>query len=280
MLRTLSFIAQHPLTRDRPLAGFARFAKWQIESRLRSEVEVDWLDGAKLLVRNGMTGATGNIYCGLHEFADMAFVLHLLKPGDLFVDVGANIGSYTVLASAVAGASAVAIEPDPGTMAFLRGNIELNQLSQQVEMIEAAVGAASGVARFTVGLDTTNRIATAEDDQTREVPVRTLDEVLQGRDPLLIKLDVEGLEAEVIAGAGRTLANGNLLAVETEGVSTDVVRPLLEAGFKRVFYNPFSRELSEQPAFEDSNALFVRNRPACDQRLKAATRRTICGKTF
>jgi hypothetical protein len=43
------------------------------------------------------------IYCGLHEFTDMAFSLHFLSPEDLFVDVGADIGSYTVLASACAG---------------------------------------------------------------------------------------------------------------------------------------------------------------------------------
>jgi hypothetical protein len=42
---------------------------------------------------------SGNIYAGLHEFGDMAFVLHFLRAGDLFADVGANIGSYTVLAS-------------------------------------------------------------------------------------------------------------------------------------------------------------------------------------
>ena len=57
-----------------------------------------------------MTGATGNIYAGLHEFVDMAFCLHLLRSGDLFVDVGANIGSYTVLASKVAGANSVTLE--------------------------------------------------------------------------------------------------------------------------------------------------------------------------
>ena len=46
-------------------------------------MEFQWIKGSKLIVRNGMTGATGNIYCGLHEFADMGFVLHLLRPGDL-----------------------------------------------------------------------------------------------------------------------------------------------------------------------------------------------------
>ena len=55
----------------------------------------DWIEGSKLAARNGMTGATGNIYCGLHEFVDMAFLLHLLRPSDLFVDVGAGFLQFT-----------------------------------------------------------------------------------------------------------------------------------------------------------------------------------------
>ena len=45
-----------------------------------------------------MHGVTGNVYCGLHDFAEMSFMLHLLRAGDLFADIGANVGSYTVLA--------------------------------------------------------------------------------------------------------------------------------------------------------------------------------------
>ena len=65
----------------------------------------------------GMTGATGNVYCGLHEFEDMALVLHALRPRDLFVDVGANVGSYTVLGgqpARVALASNPSLEPSRG----------------------------------------------------------------------------------------------------------------------------------------------------------------------
>ena len=97
IIATLRFLATHPLTARYPAGAFWRYGRWQIESRLRPEVEVDWIEGTKLVARNGMTGATGNIYCGLHEFADMAFVIQMLRPGDLFVDIGANIGSYTVL---------------------------------------------------------------------------------------------------------------------------------------------------------------------------------------
>ncbi len=91
--KTLQFILAHPFNRGRPLQAIAGYFAWQILSRLRDEVTVDWVGGNKLIVRRGMTGATGNIYCGLHEFRDMSFVLHALRPGDVFVDVGQISGA-------------------------------------------------------------------------------------------------------------------------------------------------------------------------------------------
>lgn len=46
-----------------------------------------------------MRGATGNVYVGLHEFESMGFVLHVLRSSSAFIDVGANVGAYTVLAA-------------------------------------------------------------------------------------------------------------------------------------------------------------------------------------
>jgi len=47
--------------------------------------------------KKGMAGATVNLYCGLVGYEDMAFLLHLLRETDLFVDVGANIGAFTTI---------------------------------------------------------------------------------------------------------------------------------------------------------------------------------------
>ena len=55
-------------------------------------------------------GATGNLYVGLHEFEEMAFLLHFLRRGDLFADVDANVGSYTILAAVAVGTEAIAFE--------------------------------------------------------------------------------------------------------------------------------------------------------------------------
>ncbi|MGO9173859.1 MAG: FkbM family methyltransferase [Rhodomicrobium sp.] len=279
ILPTLRFIAHHPLSSKRPLAAYWRYARWQIESRLRQEIEFDWIEGSKLVARNGMTGATGNIYCGLHEFADMAFLLHLLRPGDLFVDVGANIGSYTVLASAVCCARSIAAEPDPDTMISLKRNVEANNIGDRVILIEAALGARAGSLRFTVGRDTTNRIATPEDDNARDVPVRTLDEILVGRNPVLIKMDVEGYEPEVIAGAAETLNNSALLAVLTETANEVVCRALNGSGFQKASYAPFLRHLAsgvqEENANQGQNTLFVRDVASCNARLSDAPRRRV-----
>lgn len=99
LLNTLKFIANHPLNRKQRLHALLGFLKWQIGSRLvPGQVVYNWVNGARIIVRPGEHSLTQNIYCGLMEFSDMAYVLHVLKPEDLFVDIGANVGSYTILA--------------------------------------------------------------------------------------------------------------------------------------------------------------------------------------
>lgn len=280
ILPTLKFIAQHPLSSQRPLSAFWRYARWQMESRLRDEVIFDWIEGSKLAARNGMTGATGNIYCGLHGFADMAFLLHLLRPGDLFVDVGANVGSYTVLASAVCGARSIAIEPDPGTVQSLRRNIEINGMCERVRLIESAVGSAPGTSRFTVGQDTTNRVASGTDLVTREVQVCTLDDVLADEAPVLIKMDVEGYEPQVFYGASAVLRKASLAAIITETANPAIRSLLRSAGFTSAYYDPFQRAIVAEGELgsrvSTHNALFVR-RDQIGQRLKSAAHRHVTG---
>ena len=119
ILNSLASITRHPLTRNARLATLVRWLRWQVGSRLLpGPVVVPFVNNTSLIVRPGMTGATGNVYCGLHEFEDMALVLHALRSRDLFVDIGANVGSYTVLGGGqparVASASNPSLEPSRG----------------------------------------------------------------------------------------------------------------------------------------------------------------------
>jgi FkbM family methyltransferase len=281
VLATLRFIRTHPLGSQRPLESCLRYARWQIESRICKSVTVDWIDGAKLVASNGMTGATGNVYCGLHEFVDMAFVLHLLRPGDLFLDVGANVGSYTILASAVCGAESVSIEPDPVTMGHLRRNAEANHIVDRVTFIEAAVGSQAGTAKFTVGRDTTNRMATEDDVDTRDIEVRTIDDLLNTKSPVLIKMDVEGHETAAMSGASATIRDPSLLAILIETVEDEVMSGLIDAGFSQVSYDPFTRTVAREwgPSLKNSsNSLFVRDIKTCQRRVTAAAYRDVHGQ--
>ncbi|MFN7135762.1 MAG: hypothetical protein ACK4N5_27060, partial [Myxococcales bacterium] len=109
---TLRFLSAHPVASRRLPHALLRWARWQAGSRLLGGAAImPFVGGAVLAVERGMTGATGNVYAGLHEFEDMAFLLHYLRPNERFVDVGANVGSYSVLAGAVCRARGLAFEP-------------------------------------------------------------------------------------------------------------------------------------------------------------------------
>ena len=96
----MQFVWNHPLNSSGRIAALGRVARWQMASRLVSgPIALPFVEGTSLFASRGMTGATGNWYCGLHEVRDMAFVLHVLRRGEHFLDVGANVGSYTVLAA-------------------------------------------------------------------------------------------------------------------------------------------------------------------------------------
>jgi FkbM family methyltransferase len=274
------FLCSHPLTRDNRVAGFARLCRWQIESRFHGEVIVPWVGGIRLAARRGMTGATGNIYAGLHEFADMAFTLHFLRPDDLFLDVGANIGSYTLLASGVCKAKTISFEPDPQTMALLRRNIDLNGLHERVVLDEAAVGAEEGEVEFTIGRDSGNHVTTHA-GRTQRVAMRALDTIAVATPPTMIKVDVEGYEAEVFRGARAILNSPLLKAVITEGQRPADIAPLLSAGFSQYKYDAFQRRLSPVAGRKvGNNALFLRDSSFAAARLMTASSFQVLGYTI
>jgi len=226
-----------------------------------------------------MTGAIGNWYCGLHEYRDMGFVLHCLRSGDLFLDIGANIGSYTVLAAGAVGASVIAVEPIPSTFASLENNVALNHLSARVSCHRVGLSDKAGTLRFTSDLDTVNHVALeSEQDGVIEVPVITVDELCSARVPAIIKIDVEGHEKAVLLGAARTLANPALIGVIMEtnnsglryGQSDDLLHEIMKAhGFSAYSYSPLDRSLQDVIASE-GNTVFLRDIDQLMERISSA----------
>lgn len=277
--RLQHLFTNHPLTRKAPWRAWIRFGKWQVRSRFQNEVLIGWVGGQTLAVRHGMTGATGNVYVGLHEFVDMMVPLHYLKEDDLFLDVGANVGTYTVLASGVCKAKTIAFEPDPSTLCRLKRNLEINRLEERVTVYECALGAKRGNVAFTVGLDTKNRISNTGDKETRTVQMEALDEIVSASRPALMKIDVEGAELAVLLGAEGVLVDPSLKIIETENNSTEVARILSIHGFEIAYYDPFRRELSRHPlGYAPANTLYVRDWPFVADRLSSGPRIEVLGQ--
>ena len=294
LLNTIKFITNHPLNRGRKLSSIVRFAKWQIGSRLvQGAIVCDWVNGSKFLARIGETGVTGNIYSGLHEFPDMGFLLHFLRAEDLFIDIGANVGSYTILACSAVGTRGVAFEPVPSTYKRLVENMRLNHLEEKVKCINEGVGAMQGTIEFTSDGDTTNHaLALGEQyDKKVTVEVTSLDTALHGDEPSLIKIDVEGFETPVLDGAQETLKSRTLNAVimELNGSGarygfdeSKIIDLMFSYGFRTYSYDPFSRTLInlEGKNLSSGNTLFIRDKSFVDDRLRAASKVTVYGWQF
>jgi FkbM family methyltransferase len=196
-----------------------------------------------------------------------------------FLDVGANIGSYTILAASVCRARAIAFEPDPDTARLLRRNIAINHISSLAAVREAALGGVNGQIAFTLGSDTMNRVAGPDGKSVQVVPIRRLDDILDAETPTLIKMDVEGFEEQVLSGASRVLKSPSLLAIQSESC-TPMVRNTLESfSFRERFYDPFTRSLKSTPfGYRASNAIFIRDTELVAERLAHAPLRTVGGK--
>lgn len=277
-------ITSHPLTRTSPIRTLCRLLRFQIKSRLTHSL-TDWVAGLKLDARPG-TGLTGNVYCGLFEFEEMAFVLHYLRQDDLFADVGANVGVFTLLASGVCKCPSVSFEPIPSTFKKLCNHIKINNLEDKVRCINQGVAEKQGTLLFSNSQnDCLNHIipsGTSETDvSTVQVPVTTLDQVFENAPaPTLIKMDIEGYELFALQGATHLAENPtlNVIILECTPVaeryeySRDKIFNFMDKyRFKAFSYTPFTRRLYSVTApGNHDNVIFIRDIEKAIERINAA----------
>ena len=285
----LKHVIKHPLNQNNKSSALIRFAKWQMNNLLNPQPTIhSFTSKSKLIIAKGMAGATQNLYCGLQDYEDMFFLLHFLRREDLFVDIGANIGSYTVLAGAHVGAKVIAFEPFPYAYQLLRDNISINHMENHVTVLNVALGAKKGTIDFTALADTPrNHVATPGEDNTIQVEVEVLDHVLKSDFPFLLKIDVEGFETEVLSGAINTLSNANLKAIIIElngsgsryGYDEDKIHNnLLAFGLEPYIYHPKMRNLEPTARTGHSNTIYVRDKTFVLERLQSAAKIQIFDK--
>jgi FkbM family methyltransferase len=153
---------------------------------------------------------------GVWEPLETEVIGRFLGADALFVDCGANLGWFSIIAAA-RGASVVAFEPFPPNVALLRDNISRNGFAEMIEMHERALGAAPGVARLDLSEDNQgdHRVAVGPTRRRSvEVEVVTLDTTLSDRVPTVMKLDTQGSEVAILRGATAALAASPMLVLE------------------------------------------------------------------
>lgn len=288
LLATIKFIINHPLNQAHKGEALKRYLRWQIGTRiLGKQVLIPWVDDAKFITGVGETGLTGNIYTGFMEYEDMVFVLHTLQTGEIFVDVGANIGAYTILASKVVGAHSIAFEPLPETVERFKDQININRLNDLVEVKNNGVGDKDGALYFTNNKDTVNKVSLGgEASNTTKVDVITLDSVLDKNKSHFFKIDVEGFEYKVIEGAKDILSSPNTTAVILElngcgaefGHSDDEVhKKLTSLNFIPVRYEPISRTLTKLDGYnkDGGNTIYIKDFEVIAAKCKSAPKLCI-----
>jgi FkbM family methyltransferase len=199
---------------------------------------------------------------GSFERAEIDFLQRNVRPDSIVIDVGANVGYFTVALAQIVkeGGRVIACEPEPDNLKRLRENLALNRL-HNVEVVPTAVGEYDGMTTLYLGDESVYHTtavggerlpitATHETGDALSVRLAKLDTLWKERgcpEVSFMKIDVEGTELNVFKGAlGLLKSRRPTLVVETEHFD-DVSRILAEFGY----------ELHQPPGFFVSNFVFT-----------------------
>jgi len=184
--------------------------------------------------------------------AELAFLHDALSPGDVAIDVGANIGVYSVSTALRVGPAGrvIAVEADDEYVPRLRSNLARNEI-ENATVVACAAGASDGEVELVIAADRAFSsikplVSYRGAGMTRTVPLRRLDSIwAEAGEPAVAaaKIDVEGAELDVLAGAERLLGSCRPALVVEVGDETEpeVRRILAGYGYADVTPSGFSK---------------------------------------
>ncbi len=232
------------------------------------------------------------IYCGQFEKAERQFLNLYLKPNDIFVDVGANIGLFTLIASKKVGAKGqiYSFEPCAHTFSRLEENIHLNRLTN-VQCYQVALSDVSGSSKMKISLDGYDAwnsfVKPTAGNRFSIETVRTItwDDFMKQRKlegkVALMKIDVEGWESHVLNG-GRLFFSRpdapvlqiefNEKATQASGTSCEsLYRQLEDFGYRMYIYDEKTNQIIPDPlrkSYPYINLFAIKNIQQVHLRLK------------
>lgn len=203
-----------------------RLAWWESRAEKREHFETTIQRGVRMRLYFD-SQLSKAIFCHRFEWQERDFLNAFLKPGDVFVDVGANIGLFTLIAAHCVGheGHVYAFEPCSETHRRLGENVRLNQFTN-VSTYQLALSNRSEQLEMTIsrdGFDAWNSLAqpiAGESFAAEKVQCTTWDNFAQENDLVgrvtMIKIDVEGWEKHVLEGGTETLSRADAPVLQVE----------------------------------------------------------------
>lgn len=241
-----SILANTHINRAR---GVAKHFYWQGRKALNAFPFEQTISTSRVIAHHKRCGVSALINSqGIYNYNNMKLLQYLLQEGGTFFDVGANIGSYSLVASEQPKASVFAFEPHPVTFRMLKENIELNR-RDNVRSFNIALGDMDGDVFLTDDQGSAvNHLVNARFPKTISVECKRGETICRAENvaPTYMKIDVEGFEYQVLVGFGPWLQKVDILFIEINGLSDErshgenaIHRFLIESGFKGPLYCDF-----------------------------------------
>ena len=226
---------------------------------------INWVSGLKYYYKKGDASFSDNYYFQISDYSESMFLIRYVDNSDLFLDVGANHGHYSLLLAGIKDVHCLAIEPVKLAYENLFDNVKLNNLEELIELRNIGLGKVSGILYFSNDLGTMNKVVGREYEAKEEVQVKTIDSL--NILPTIMKVDVEGFEFDVLNGGLETLKNPSLNVliceindtVKVDKSNIDLFNLILSIGFRPYEYvNDILYEI-ESYNKKGHNTIFVKD---------------------
>lgn len=233
----------------------------------------EWIHGLKIKAIHHWPGTTECYYYGKYDIMELSFLEKYLKEDDVFLDVGSNIGSYSLLSTKVSGCNCFTIEPEPKTYEEMVNNVKRNGLEEKIHPLNIAVSDENGSIYFTTNLDMCNHIVEKGEDlsNTIQIECKTLDEIFKNDsfNNMVIKIDVEKYEPQVLKGAIDILSSGkvDIVIIEVLYNREEIDDILSKHGYTKYLYDWKQNKMINGDVKED-NYIYVRDIDVVEKRIK------------
>ncbi len=221
MIKSLLSILSHPLNKNDKWNTVLRVLWWKMNQLLfRLPAVVELVPGRKIICYPDSSSGGLIIYKRLFDYEEMMFLQKHLNSTSTFIDVGVNIGDYSLIASSIIRKNTIhSFEPFKSVLKRFQENIQLNSI-RNIKTHEMVVSNTDGYEYFDSEPESeVNHIAYVNSAKSIKIQSITLDTFAKNNNISqidILKIDVEGAEMKVLLGAKKLLAKGKIKIILLE----------------------------------------------------------------